>query len=53
MSELPKNLPIKFEMLPKNRQIEIVFSYEDKFDYYELGWSNNVHVKHVWMKFRN
>lgn len=39
---LPQNLPIQFELLPKNKSLEIIFSYQEKFDYFELDWNGKV-----------
>lgn len=40
--QLPEYLPIKFELLPKNQSVEIVFTYQNKIDYYEFDWNGSV-----------
>lgn len=36
---IPKNLPISIDVSKRNRHIEIIIFYEDKYDYYKINWN--------------
>lgn len=37
-NNIPKNLPISFDITKQNRHIEIVAHYENKFDFFKINW---------------
>ncbi|XP_037041067.1 uncharacterized protein LOC119077848 isoform X2 [Bradysia coprophila] len=40
--QLPEHVPFKFQMIAKNRTTEILISYGNKIDYYDISWNGTV-----------
>lgn len=37
-NEIPKNLPISFDITTRNHHIEIVAYHQNKYDLYKINW---------------